>query len=308
MQNMAHYDQQRNQTNLSELADRISSAVQTDGSQDPFPGVRLTRLSKTNEQIYGDSKPAVCFIAQGTKEVYLGDNCYRYDSQHYLLATVELPVKSIIQTASPQNPYLGLRIEIDPALVGSVMVEAGITTAHNSSDARALCVSPVDSELLDAATRLVRLLDSPAESKMLIPQIKREIVFRLLMGQQGHRLRHLPAPGGYTQRISQALEKLRQDFNQALSIEDLAKEMGMSSTRFHHHFKAVTDMSPLQFQKQVRLQEARRLMMGEDFDAASAGYQVGYGDPSHFNRDYKKHFGYAPMQDVERLRASVSAS
>jgi AraC-like DNA-binding protein len=308
MQDMTEYDKQRNQSNRRELADRIRAAVPSDGSQDPFLGVRLTRLSQTNEQIFGDSKPAVCFIAQGTKEVYLGDNCYSYDPEHYLLATVELPVKSIIQTASQQNPYLGMRIEIDPALVGSVMVEAGITTAHNSNDARALCVSPVDSELLDAATRLVRLLDSPAESKLLIPQIKREIVFRLLMGEQGHRLRHLPAPGGYTQRIAQALEKLRQKFDQALSIEDLAKEVGMSSTRFHHHFKAVTDMSPLQFQKQVRLQEARRLMMGEDFDAASAGYQVGYGDPSHFNRDYKKHFGYAPMQDVERLRASVSAS
>ena len=139
---------------------------------------------------------------------------------------------------------------------------------------------------------------------MLIPQIKREIIFRLLIGEQGHRLRHLPAPGGYTHRIAQALEKLRQDFNQPLSIESLAKELGMSSTRFHHHFKAVTDMSPLQFQKQIRLQEARRLMMGEDFDAATAGYQVGYGDPSHFSRDYKKHFGHAPMQDVERLRAA----
>jgi AraC-like DNA-binding protein len=304
MEKMTEHTTQRNQINLRELADRISLAVPNDGFIDPFPGVRLTRLSQTNEQIFGDSKPAVCFIAQGTKEVYLGESCYRYDPEHYLLATVDLPVKSIIQTASQQHPYLGLRIELDPGLVGSVMVEAGIVTSQNQGDARALCVSPVDSELLDAATRLVRLLDSPGEAKLLIPQIKREIIFRLLIGEQGHRLRHLPAPGGYTHRIAQALEKLRQDFNQPLSIESLAKELGMSSTRFHHHFKAVTDMSPLQFQKQIRLQEARRLMMGEDFDAASAGYQVGYGDPSHFSRDYKKHFGQAPMQDVERLRTS----
>jgi AraC-like DNA-binding protein len=305
---MSEYAQQRNQANLKELADRIGGALSSDGSHDPFPGIRLTRLSQTDEQIFGDSKPAVCFIAQGTKEVYLGESCYRYDPQHYLLATVELPVKSIIQTASPQKPYLGMRIELDPGLVGSVMVEAGIVTSSGQGDARALCVSALDSDLLDAATRLVRLLDSPAHAKMLIPQIKREIIFRLLIGEQGHRLRHLPSPGGYTHRIAQALEKLREEFNQPLSIESLAKEMGMSSTRFHHHFKAVTDMSPLQFQKQIRLQEARRLMIGEDFDAASAGYQVGYGDPSHFNRDYKKHFGFAPMQDVERLRTSVVAN
>jgi AraC-like DNA-binding protein len=298
---------QRNEANRLEMAQRIAATVPMDGSKDPFPGVRVTRLSRETEVVFGDSTPAVCFIAEGAKEVYLGEQCYRYDPSHYLLATVELPVRSIVHAASPQHPYLGVRIELDPALVASVMVEAGIPATNAQSDAKALSVSPADTELFDAATRLVRLLDSPSHAKMLIPQIKREIVYRLLLGPDGHRLRQLPAPGGHTQRVAQALEKLRQDFDKPLSIERLAKALGMSSTRFHHHFKAVTDMSPLQYQKQLRLQEARRLMLNEAMDASSAGYRVGYEDPSHFSRDYKKHFGNSPARDAERLRALVSA-
>lgn len=153
----------------------------------------------------------------------------------------------------------------------------------------------------------MRLLDSPKVARTLVPQIKREIVYRLLIDQEGHRLSRLPVPGGYTQQIAKALERLRKDFDRPLRIEDLARDMGMSSTRFHHYFKAITDMSPLQFQKQIRLQEARRLMLGDDLDAASAGYRVGYEDPSHFSRDYKKHFGDAPHRDAERLRSLVAA-
>jgi AraC-like DNA-binding protein len=170
---------------------------------------------------------------------------------------------------------------------------------------QALNVSPLDVSLLDAIVRLVRLLDSPTDARFLAPLITREIVYRLLKGEQGGRLHHIAALGGHSHRIVRALERLRKDFDQPLRIEDIARELGMSVSGFHHHFRAVTAMSPLQFQKQLRLQEARRLMLGENLDAASAGYRVGYSDASHFTREYKRLFGTPPMRDVERLRVAA---
>jgi AraC-like DNA-binding protein len=155
---------------------------------------------------------------------------------------------------------------------------------------------------LDAVMRLIRLLDAPIDARYLAPLITREIVYRLLMGAQGARLHQVAALGGTTQRIAEAIERLRNDFNQPLYIEDIARELGMSVSGFHHHFRAFTAMSPLQFQKQLRLQEARRLMLGEGLDAASAGYRVGYSNASHFTREYKRLFGAPPMHDVEHLR------
>ncbi|RYG48829.1 AraC family transcriptional regulator [bacterium] len=307
MEGMNEHARQRTETNRSELIQRIESLLPKDGQAEPVPGVWFFRTSQATERVYGVMVPAFCVVAQAAKEVYLGGKGHRYDPDHYLLATAELPVTGRISGATPERPYLAMRVDLDPALVGSVMVEAGLVGSQDKSDARAMGVSPLSADLLDAATRLVRLLENPAEARILGPLVKREIVFRLLMGDQGHRLRHLPAPTGHSHRIGEALERLRRDFDKPLRIESLAREMGMSSTRFHHHFKAVTDMSPLQFQKQLRLQEARRLMLGEDLDAGSAGYQVGYEDPSHFNRDYKKLFGYPPAQDAERLRHMVAA-
>lgn len=170
-------------------------------------------------------------------------------------------------------------------------------------------VGPLDSGLLDAVLRLLRLLDSPAEeTRFLRPLVTREIVFRLLAGEQGGRLRQIAVLGGHAYRIAGALERLRKDFDRPLRIEDIARELGMSVSGFHHHFKAVTAMSPLQFQKQMRLQKARRLMLGEELDAASAGYRVGYGDASHFTREYKRLFGAPPVRDVERLRKAAMES
>jgi AraC-like DNA-binding protein len=250
----------------------------------------------------------VCVIAQGSKEVLLGDSRYRYDPSHYLLATVELPRVSQVLEASPERPYLALRLELAPTLVSAVMVEAGHHSPPGHTDVRAIDVSPLDGKLLDAFVRLVRLLDSPSEAPVLMPLITREIIYRLLVGEQGGRLRHLAILGGYTSHIARAVDRLRQDFDQPIRIEDIARELGMSVSGFHHHFKAVTAMSPLQFQKQLRLQEARRLMLGEDLDAASAAYRVGYQDASHFNREYKSLFGIPPMRDVQRLREEMATS
>jgi len=246
-------------------------------------------------------------IGQGSKEIFLGDTCYRYDPFHYLLATIELPSVGRVLDASKERPYLSLRLDLPPVLVGSVMVEAGYALPPQLADVRAIAVSQLDVTLLNAVVRLVRLLDSPAEARVLMPLIMREIIYRLLLGDQGDRLRHLALFGGYTSSIARAIQRIRQDFDQPLRIEQLALELGMSVSGFHHHFKAVTALSPLQFQKQIRIQEARRLMLSEDLDVASAAYRVGYNDASYFNREYKSIFGVPPMRDVQRLRETANA-
>src|SRR3989440_9673522 len=219
-----------------------------------------------------------------------------------------MPRVSQVLEASKERPYLSLRLELAPTLVGSVMVEAGHPSPPGHADVRAIDVSPLDVNLLDAVVRLVRLLDSPAEARVLQPLITREIIYWLLVGEQGARLRHLALLGGYTSHIARAVDRLRQDFDQPLRIEDIARELGMSVSGFHHHFKAVTAMSPLQFQKQLRLQEARRLMLGEDLDAARAAYRVGYRDASHSNREYKSLFGAPPIRDVHQLREATTST
>ena len=298
----AEREAQRVQTNREELVERIARAMRQDGIAQPLQGLHLNRLSLPLAPVHSMVEPSLCVIAQGSKEVLLGESRYRYDPSRYLLTTVELPRVSQVLEASKERPYLSLRLELAPTLVSSVMVEAGHASPRDHTDVRAIDVSPLDGNLLDACVRLVRLLDSPAEAPVLLPLITREIIYRLLMGEQGARLRHLAIQGGYTPHIARAVKRLRQDFDQPLRIERLAQELGMSVSGFHHHFKAVTAMSPLQFQKRLRLQEARRLMLGEDLDAASAAYRVGYQDASHFNREYKSLFGVPPMRDVQRLR------
>ncbi len=298
----------RVQANIGELVERIARTIREDGMVEPLKGLRLHRASSPTEPIYGVSDPAFCVIAQGSKEVFLGNNRYQYDPAHYLLVTFELPIVSQVIEASQERPYLSLRLKLDPILVSSVMVEAGHFSPRRHAAVRAINVSPLDASLLDAVVRLVRLLDTPAEASFLAPLITREIVYRLLIGEQGDRLRHIAVQGGHTHRIARAIERLRREFDQPLRIDDIAQELGMSVSSFYHHFKAVTAMSPLQFQKHMRLQEARRLMLSEGLDAASAGYRVGYNDASHFSREYKRLFGLPPLRDVERLREAARES
>jgi AraC-like DNA-binding protein len=295
------------QVSRDELAERIGRAVRDDGTAEPVEGLRLRRASSPTEMGHGVSFPAFCVIAQGSKEILLGDRRYRYDPAHFLIATTAVPIGSRVSEASAERPYLGLVLRLDPAFVGSVMVEAGRPAPRSNATVTAIDVSPLDAGLLDAVVRLARLLETPVDARFLAPLIKREIVYRLLMGEQSDRVRHIATLGGETNRIAEAIARLRNDFDRPLRIEDLARELGMSVTGFHHHFKAVTAMSPLQFQKQLRLQEARRLMLGEDLDAASAGFRVGYDDASHFSREYKRLFGAPPMRDIERLRGAAMA-
>lgn len=246
-------------------------------------------------------------IAQGSKEVTLGDEAFRYDAGHYLISTVGLPTVGRVIKASARKPYLGLRLNLDPPLVASVMLESGIGIKKMNVGAKAMHVEAINADLLDAALRLVRLLETLNDLKVLAPLIVKEIIFRLLLGGQGARLSHLIAAEDDTRRISKAVQKLRESFNEPFKVENIAREFGMSVSGFHHQFKSVTAMSPVQFQKQLRLQEARRLMMGEDLDAASAGLRVGYDDPSYFSRDYKKMFGAPPLRDMARLRGNLEA-
>lgn len=279
----------------------MAYAVPEDGRIEPFKGLFLARSSSPMEPVFGVAQPSFCVIAQGSKEMLLGENCYRYDPNNYLLACLELPVTFRVLEASKERPYLGLRLNIDPVVVGSVLVEMG-SSPQKHGFVHAVHVSPMNATLLDAVVRLVRLLDSPNEARLLLRLSKQEIIYRLLIGEQGDRLRRATLWGGHTYRIAQAVEKICREFNQPLRVKEMARTVGMSVSGFHSHFKAVTAMSPLQLQKQLRLREARRLLLGEHLDAATAGYRVGYDDASHFSRDYKRLFGVPPMRDVERLR------
>jgi AraC-like DNA-binding protein len=297
----------RMKADQAELAERIARALPRDGSSEPQPGLHFRRHSTPTQRLYASSHPSFCVIAQGSKDIVLGDERFRYDSAHYLISTIELPLVGEVVEATPQRPYLSFRLVLDPSVVTSVMVETGQVQSRGEASVKAVDVSPLDARMLDATLRLVRLIDSPAEYRALSPLVIREIVYRLLTGLQGNRMRHLATFGGHAHRMVRAVGKLRDQFDKPLRIEGLARELGMSVSGFHAHFKAVTAMSPLQFQKQLRLQEARRLMLTENLDAAEAGYRVGYDDASHFNREYKRHFGEPPMRDVEQMRELTGA-
>lgn len=304
-ENTAKLEWQRMQISRAELIERMTRVVVTDGVLEFYPGIFLARSSKITERLHSVFKPAFCIITQGSKNVFLGDEFFRYDSGHYLISTIDLPIVSHVAEASEEKPYLSFRVNLDPAIVASVMMESNVEIKKSDVGIKAMDVNPIDADLLDAVVKLSRLLDQPDEINFLAPLIIREIIYRLLKGKQGARLSHLLTSEASTRRISKAVGHLRENFEEPLKIENIARELGMSVSGFHHHFKSVTAMSPLQFQKQIRLQEARRLMLGEDLDAASAGFRVGYEDPSYFSRDYKKLFGAPPQRDIARLRGSL---
>lgn len=293
------------QAHREELIARMMRAVPEDGTLEPFPGFRFSRLSKPIESVHSVYKPSFCFVVQGRKKALLGEEVFQYDPGNYLIFTVDLPVIFQIEEASAENPYLGFVIHLDPAQVAEVLMESGIESKKSDDATKAIDVSRVDLHLLDAVVRLVRLLENPGDYKVLAPLVTKEIIYRLLTGGQGARLGHLLASAGDTRRISKAIGHLREHFDEPLKIENIAREIGMSVSGFHHHFKSVTAMSPLQFQKQIRLQEARRLMLGENIDAANAGFRVGYEDPAYFSRDYKKLFGAPPQRDIANLRSNL---
>ncbi len=308
MKTSTERDTHRRQADLEELAQRIARVARRDGGVEIQPGLHFRRGSDTTERVHGVSEPSFCVIAQGSKEVMVGEECLRYDPAHYLITTVDLPLTGQVVDASPEKPYLGFRLVLDPSVVTTVMLELdGEPQRGDGGSVKSIDVSPLDTDLLDATLRLARLADNPNDYRALAPLVIREIIYRLLAGAQGSRMRHLATIGGQAHRMARAVKKLSESFDRPFRAEDMARELGMSVSGFHAHFKAVTAMSPLQFQKQLRLQEARRLMLSEGLDASEAGYRVGYRDPSFFSREYKRQFGDAPTRDVGRLRELAAA-
>lgn len=227
----------RVRANREELAVRIARAMPDEERTEVFEDLILRRYTSVAEPLYAVSQPSLCVIAQGSKEILLGERRYRYDPFHYLLVTAELPIVGQIVEASKERPLLGLVLKLDAALVSSVMVEAGHAVPQSSANVRALDVSPLNAGLLDAIVRLVRLLDTPGDVPVLARLIKREIVYRLLQGAQSSRLRHIAVLSGSSHRIARALKRLHESFDQPLRIESLAEELGMSPSSFYHHFK-----------------------------------------------------------------------
>lgn len=240
-----------------------------------------------------------------SKSLFLGDEQYAYDPLHYMVVSVTLPLSAVRLDASPENPSLGLRMDLDPAEISQLIAESGPMLVPNRPSGRGLYVERTDAALLDALLRLLRLLDTPRDIAMLAPLFRREILYRLLRGPQGYRLYEIALANSQTHRVCQAITWLNNNFQQPLRIEDLAREVNLSTSTLHHRFKAVTSMSPLQYQKQLRLQEARRLMLNDGLEAAVAAYRVGYESPSQFSREYSRLYGAPPIRDVARLRATA---
>ncbi len=299
-------DLERARASRDELAERIARHLTADGNVEAAPGLYLYRESAPTGPRYGVNEASLCVMAQGSKVVFLGTARYRYDPFHYLLVSVGLPVVSHVIEASPERPYLAVRVVLDAALVTEVLVESGLLGAREDGSVRALAVCQLEPSLLDVVLRLVRLVEAPGDYKALAPLAMREIVYRLALGEQAARLRQIAVVDCRAHRITKAIEVLRENFAKPIRIPSLARQLGMSVSGFHHHFKAATAMSPLRFQKQLRLQAARRLLLAGEVDAATAGYRVGYDDPSHFSREYKRVFGEPPRRDVERLRGAAA--
>ncbi len=289
-------------TRLFTLARLIEGKTLAEGNYPTeIRGLTLYRYAKPSPPVNVLYEPALCVIAQGSKRVLFGDREYRYDAARYLLIAADVPATARIVAATAEKPYLALRLVLDPLEVGEVVAQLGPRQPPGLATG-ALAVSTLDPLLLDSVTRLVALLDNPRDAQVLAPLIRREITYRLLIGPEGQRLRQIISGNDQGQRITHALRWLKVHYLEPLRVESLAKQAGMSPSALHRHFKAVTALSPLQYQKSLRLQEARRLMLGEALDAAEASFKVGYESPTQFSREYRRLFGAPPRRDIESLR------
>lgn len=289
---------------LRELADLIGRHAPEEGlNQTALPRLALAKSYTSTLPQQGLFEPALCIVAQGRKRTMLSDREYIYDPATFLVVSVDLPVAGCVIEASAEEPYLSLRLSLDLPVLTELMLEhAGGHPAPSA--APGLALSRMTPGLLDSAVRLMRLLDTPADMTALAPLAEREILYRLLTGEQGRMMRHIACAESRLSQVSRAIAWIKRNFTGPFSVEQVAAEAGMSPSSFHQHFKAVTTMSPLQYRTQLRLQEARRLMVAEALDAATAGFRVGYESPSQFSRDYGRTFGAPPARDAGRLRAT----
>jgi len=251
---------------------------------------------------YSVDDPRLILIVQGEKEVLLGEETHPYCAGQYLIHSVALPISGRLVEATPDKPCLALKLSLDLMQLCDLVAQMSFSVAKQENSVRGLWVSNADASLIECVLRLVKLLETPQDIPILAPIMLRELYYRLLIGEQSEAVRQIATSGSSMQRIASAIQLIKAEFTRSMRIEDLANQVKMSTSSFHQHFKQVTSMSPLQYQKQLRLLEARRLMVTEDFDAISAAYQVGYESPSQFSREYSRMFGAPPIRDIARLR------
>lgn len=277
-------------------------ATKEERNETSIPGLTIYRKSKKTRPYSGMYHPCICLAVQGAKRAVLERHEYVYDAQHYLITPINLPTVVQILEANREKPYLGLVLDLDMRALAELMLDSALPQPLTQQPGHAMATGRVTPELLNAFKRLVDLIDDPKDIPILAPIIKREIFYRMLTGDQGARLRQMASAGSQGNRIAQAIDWLKENFTQPLRIDVLASQVNMSTSTFHHHFRALTAKSPLQYQKWLRLNEARRLMLNEQQDATTAAFEVGYESPSQFSREYSRLFGNSPLRDITNLR------
>jgi len=288
---------------LEALAASIARLIEkSEHIETAIPDLALYRREEPTQPTSGMSEPSICWVAQGAKRVVLGEDTYVYDAHHFLITSVDLPTVWQVIEASPEKPCLGLVLKLDQREISQLMVDSHLPPPRAQRSSRGMATGEVTLPLLRAFQRLLDLLDEPKDIPILAPIIQREISYRLLVGDQGVRLRQMASVGSQSNQIARAIEWLKGNFTRPLRIDDLATQANMSTSTFHHHFRVLTAMSPLQYQKWLRLNEARRLMLTERLDATNAAFQVGYESPSQFSREYSRLFGAPPLRDISNLR------
>lgn len=288
---------------LARLLDRHTVALGSGIHETLIDRVELVRAVQPSEQVHTVYNPCLCFVVQGAKRSIAGSSVLAYGPGQYLSVSVELPVIGEVTAASPSKPYLCLKLDLDTAQLNDLVLDLHLHRESERQPSLGLSVSVVTPEMIDAATRLVRLLDNPGAIPMLGPLYERELLYFVLSGSEGGRLRQIALAESRSAQIVKAIRWIKARFREPIAIEDAAAEANMSPSSFHEHFKAVTGHSPLQYQKLLRLQEARRLMVSADNDAASVAFAVGYSSPQQFSREYARLFGAPPQRDAARLRS-----
>jgi len=292
------------EADTAKLARLIAAYAPHDGSFElRIPGLHVSRASRTNtECAHALRLPSLCFIAQGAKTVIVGQEVYEYDPSRMLVFSVALPVAAQVTQASRSVPYLALRLDLDPHKIADLVLKVYPHGLPPVQERSAVYVTPVDESIVNAATRLLECLAQPGDAELLAPLVVDEILIRLLRSQIGARVAQMGFAESSVHRLAKAISWLRANFSQPMKVEELAELVHMSVSSFHEHFKSVTSISPLHYQKVLRLQEARRLMLSAMMDAGTAGQRVGYLSSSQFSREYSRFFGSAPTKDIARLR------
>lgn len=284
------------------MTDVIARHTLGDEDRDtPVPGLAFFRREALTPPCSCMVEPGVVLVTQGAKQMLVGEEAYPYDAERFLINSIDLPASSQVIEASAAKPCFGLVYRLDLRIMTELIAQGGLTPPTGSSTDRCVVPGALSPALLEPMKRLVELVDEPGVIPVLAPLIQREIHFRLLMSDQAARIWQIVSIGSQSQRIARAVEWLKANFTEPLRIEELANRIQMSPSSLHLHFRQLTAMSPLQYQKWLRLNEARRLMLNEGRDAASAAFQVGYESPSQFSREYSRLFGAPPRRDIEDL-------